>query len=116
MAVLDVIEGEGLQAKAAQTGTLLLAGLARLAEKHPMIGDIRGSGLAIGAEIVSDRRANTADAATCLRIVNAMRQGGVLMGSNGIHANVLKIRPPMAFGPAEAALLLDLLDEVLAGL
>ena len=116
MAVLDVIEGEGLQAKAAQTGTLLLAGLARLAEKHPMIGDIRGSGLAIGAEIVSDRRANTADAATCLRIVNAMRQGGVLMGSNGIHANVLKIGPPMAFGPAEAALLLDLLDEVLAGL
>ena len=115
MAVLDVIEGEGLQAKAAQTGAVLTAGLAALAQRHDCIGDIRGSGLAMAAEIVSDRGAKTPDKATCARIVNAMRQGGVLMGSNGIHANVLKIRPPMAFGPAEAEHLLGVLDGVLSG-
>ena len=116
MAVLDVIEGEALQSKAAQTGALLLAGLTALATRHEIICDIRGAGLAIGAEIVSNRDAKTPDRATCGLIVNAMRQGGVLMGSNGIHANVLKIRPPMAFGPAEAEVLLGVLDGVLRGL
>jgi 4-aminobutyrate aminotransferase-like enzyme len=116
MAVLEVIEAEGLQARAAQTGALLHQGLAALAQRFEMIGDIRGAGLAIGAEIVSDRAAKTPDKASCARIVNGMRQGGVLMGSNGIHANVLKVRPPMAFGPAEAAHLLEVLEGVLVRL
>jgi 4-aminobutyrate aminotransferase-like enzyme len=116
MAVLDVIEGEGLLARAGLTGEVLRQGLSRLAERFDYIGDVRGSGLAIGAEIVADRAEKTPDRATCARIVNGMRQGGVLMGFNGIHANVLKIRPPLAFGPAEAEHLLRVLEEVLARL
>ena len=115
-AVLDVLAAEHLASKALRTGAHLVDGLRRLADKHEMIGNVRGTGLAIGAEIVSDRAAKTPDKALAIKIVNAMRDKGVLMGANGIHANVLKIRPPMPFGSAEADLLLDTLDHVLSTL
>ena len=113
-AVLDVLAAEDLQARALRTGAHLVEGLRRLAGKHEMIGDVRGTGLAIGAEIVSDRSGKTPDTALAARIVNTMRDNGVLMGANGIHSNVLKIRPPMPFGVAEADLLLDTLDLVVS--
>lgn len=115
-AVLDVLEAEGLQARAAATGDHLRAGLRKLALKHDAIGDVRGSGLAIGAELVSDRPTRTPDRALATRVINAMRENGVLMGANGLDYNVLKIRPPLAFGLAEAEQTLDVLDHVLASL
>ncbi len=113
-AVLDVLEQENLQSKAAATGTYLLAGLRKLAGKHALIGDVRGSGLAIGVELVSDRRTKTSARPTVDQIVNEMRQRGVLMGSNGHDYSVLKIRPPLQFGVTEADILLSTLDDVLA--
>ena len=115
-AVLDVLWDESLQAKAATTGDHLRAGLRALGQKHDVIGDVRGSGLAIGAELVSDRAAKTPARAVADRVVNQMRENGVLMGANGISYNVLKIRPPMPFGRAEADLVLQTLDHVLSGL
>ncbi len=115
-AVLDVLEAEALPARAAATGTHLREGLRALAKRHAVIGDVRGSGLAIGAEIVSDKAEKTPDRALADRIVNALRGKGVLMGANGISYNVLKIRPPMPFGRDEADLVLALLDEVLTEL
>jgi len=93
-AVLDVLHTENLQARAATTGTYLRAGIARLADKHAMIGDIRGSGLANGVELVLDRHTKAPATDMASHIINALRQKGVLMGANGIHYNVLKIRPP----------------------
>jgi 4-aminobutyrate aminotransferase-like enzyme len=113
-AVLDVLEAEGLQARAADTGDQLRAGLRKLADRHDAIGDVRGSGLAIGAELVSDRAARVADRDLASRVINAMRENGVLMGANGLDYNVLKIRPPLAYGRAEADLTLEVLDHVLA--
>lgn len=84
-----------------------------MAERHEVLGDIRGLGLAIGVEIVSDRAAKTPDAGVADDLANAMRQEGVLLGTNGIYNNILKIRPPMPFGRDEAHLLLDRLDKVL---
>jgi 4-aminobutyrate aminotransferase-like enzyme len=115
-AVLDVIEAEHLQAKAKETGDHTRAGLKKLAEKHSIIGDVRGSGLAIGAELVLDRKTKTPAKAEADRIVNMMRKHGVLMGSNGIAYNVLKIRPPLQFGKAEADLMLSTLDTCLQAL
>ncbi|GAB1361381.1 aspartate aminotransferase family protein [Rhodobacter sp.] len=112
-AVLDVLEAEDLQARAVATGNHLRAGLRELAKRHEILGDIRGSGLAIGVEIVSDRASRQADAAKATALVNAMRGRGVLLGANGIHSNVLKIRPPMPFGIAEADHLLDRLSDAL---
>lgn len=115
-AVLDVLKAENLPTRAAETGSYLRDGLRKLAEKHSVIGDVRGQGLAIGAELVSDRASKTPATELADRVINAMRAEGVLMGANGIHYNVLKIRPPMPFGKVEADIVLQTLDKVLDGL
>jgi 4-aminobutyrate aminotransferase-like enzyme len=115
-AVLDVIETEQLQKNAETTGNYTRQGLKKLAEKHCIIGDVRGSGLAIGAELVLDRNTKKPARAEADRIINLMRQRGVLMGANGIAYNVLKIRPPLPFGTTEADIMLATLDQCLQAL
>ncbi len=116
MAVLDVIEREGLMANAQRVGRHLRAGLSKLAERHELIGDVRGAGLFVGLELVTDRRARTPATAETVRVVNGLRERQVLLSATGEHANTLKIRPPLVFSEANADLLIDTLDEVLAGL
>ena len=113
-AVLEVIEAENLQQNATELGAYLKEGLSRLAESHEAIGDIRGSGLFIGIDIVSDREKRTADGAQTEKIIDGLRQRGVLAGSDGPHDNVIKLRPSMVFGREHADLLLQRLDETLA--
>ena len=98
-AVLDVIREEGLQDNAREVGEYARAGLSDLATRHAAIGDVRGSGLFFGAELVMDRDARTPATAYAKKVANALRQKGVLMNFLGIHYNVLKIRPPMVFSP-----------------
>jgi 4-aminobutyrate aminotransferase-like enzyme len=114
LAVLAVVEGERLQAHALRVGARLIAGLQSLAARHPLIGDVRGSGLFLGVELVEDRStlAPATDAAS--RIVNRMREEGVLLGTDGPFHNVLKIRPPMPFNDDDADVLLATIDRVLA--
>ena len=77
---------------------------------------IRGSGLAIGAELVIDRKSKVPATTEAERVVNMMRNKGVLLGSNGISYNVVKIRPPMPFGLVDADVMLAALDESLQAL
>lgn len=114
-AVLDVIEGERLVDNAREVGDHLRAGLARLATRHDLIGDVRGAGLWVGIELVHDRTTKTPATAEAERVVNHMKRHHVLMGRIGEFDNVLKIRPPLPFSRANADLLLSTLDEVLAG-
>jgi 4-aminobutyrate aminotransferase-like enzyme/Ser/Thr protein kinase RdoA (MazF antagonist) len=114
LAVLEVVQKENLQARARLVGEHLLAGLRGLAERFPVIGDVRGSGLFLGAELVTDRLTRTPDSLAASFIVNQMRDLGVLLGTDGPDHNVLKIRPPMPFGLADADYLLATLEEVLA--
>ena len=100
-AVLDVIADEGLQANATAVGTALCTELARIAEDHPQIGDVRGAGLYIGVEVVSDRDTKTADRAGARRLVNALRERHVLISVCGHDGNVLKIRPPLVFSMSD---------------
>lgn len=116
MAVLDVIEGEGLLARAADVGAYMRAGLRQLAETHAAIGDVRGAGLFTGVELVGDRIAKTPDPAITGRIVNALRERRILISATGPHANILKIRPPMVFGRAECDILVGALRDVMAAL
>jgi 4-aminobutyrate aminotransferase-like enzyme len=102
LAVLDVIEDEGLIANAARTGEYLMSGLRGLG--HPSIIDVRGRGLLIGVEFAGSAKP----------IVNALRHRGVLTSTTGPHDNVLKIRPPLVFTPAQADLLLERLAETLS--
>jgi 4-aminobutyrate aminotransferase-like enzyme len=116
MAVLDVLEEEKLQENALHVGAYACAGLQKLADKHPLIGNVRGSGLFFGAELVLDRQEKTPASDIATRVVNGMRERGVLMGKLGIHQNATKIRPPMPFSRENADLMLTALDDVLGGL
>ena len=115
-AVLDVIEQEKLQENALQTGEYVRSGLKRLTEKHSVIGDVRGSGLAIGAELVTDRKTKEPATKAASRVINLLRQRGVLAGANGISYNVLKIRPPLPFVRADGDELLAVLETCMADL
>jgi 4-aminobutyrate aminotransferase-like enzyme len=116
MAVLDVIEREGLMANAQRVGGYLRAQIAKLAERHALIGDVRGAGLFVGVELVTDRRTRMPATAETARVVNGLRERQVLLSATGEYANTLKIRPPLVFSEANADLLVETLDRVLAGL
>ncbi|MBX4936555.1 aspartate aminotransferase family protein [Rhizobium binae] len=116
MAVLDVIEDEKLIENARSVGEYTRDAFKRLAQKHPIIGDVRGSGLFMGMEFVLDRATKQPAAAEASRIVNEMRERGVLMGKIGIHQCATKIRPPMPFSRDNADLMLSVFDNVLSGL
>lgn len=115
-AVLDVLEDEELIDNARVVGEYARVGLSRLAEKHALIGNVRGSGLFFGAELVLDRTTKEPASDLATRVINAMRERGVLMGKLGIHQNATKIRPPMPFSKENADLMLSTLDDVLSGL
>ena len=112
-AVLDVIEREHLIRHAAEVGAYLLKGLSELADRHPRIGDVRGAGLFVGAELVQDRASREPDRDLATQVVNGLRQRRILLSASGPGGNVLKIRPPLAFQRPHADTLLSALDEVL---
>lgn len=112
-ATLDVIRDEDLLGNTARVGRQLLDGLRELAAEHEVIGDVRGAGLYIGVDIVSDRDTKTPDVATATALVNEMRQRHVLISATGFSANVLKIRPPLVFSAADAERLLTTLQQAL---
>jgi 4-aminobutyrate aminotransferase-like enzyme len=116
MAVLDVIEREGLMANAQRVGKYLRARLAALAARHALVGEVRGAGLFVGVDLVSERATRAPATAETARIVNALRDRQVLLSSTGEHASTLKIRPPLVFSEAHADLLVDTLDRVLTTL
>ncbi|MGO7337534.1 aspartate aminotransferase family protein [Rhizobium leguminosarum] len=116
LAVLDVIEDEGLMENARAVGAYAQDGLKRLSEKHDVIGNVRGSGLFFGAELVLDREKKTPAPDIATKVINDMRARGVLMGKIGVHQCATKIRPPMPFSKENADLMLSTLDNVLSGL
>ena len=112
MAVLDVIEAEGLQENARTTGEYFRDGLAALAASHPCLGQIRAAGLFLGVEIVSGDPL-TPDTPRTGRIVNALRDARILISATGPRANVLKIRPPLVFSRDNVDYFLERFEAVL---
>ncbi len=114
IAVLEEIEDKHLLENARKVGAHARMRITRLAKKHEFIGDVRGSGLIFGAEMVLDRETKQPASAFTDRVINGMRERGVIHSKLGRHKNTLKIRPPMPFSIENADLLFDTLDEVLA--
>jgi 4-aminobutyrate aminotransferase-like enzyme len=114
LAVLKVVLEEKLQGHALRVGDLLLKGLRSVAQRYPLIGDVRGSGLFIGVELVRDPATLTPAAEEASFIANRMREHGILLGTDGPHHNVIKIRPPMPFLESDADCLLASLDDALS--
>ncbi len=113
LAVLDVMEDEALMANAQAVGAYARDGLAKLAEKHEVIGDIRGAGLFFGAELVLDRTTKAPATAYADRVANEMRARGVILNKLGVNYNTTKIRPPMCFRKEHADMMVATLDQVL---
>ena len=114
MAVLRELQDRNLQGHAAKMGTLAKQRLDDLAAKYDVIGDVRQSGMVFGAEFVLDRATKDPASDYADRIVNALRERGVLLSKLGRHKNTLKIRPPMPFGEDHLDLLIRTLDDVMA--
>jgi 4-aminobutyrate aminotransferase-like enzyme len=113
LAVLDVVEDERLQAHAQEVGAHLLARLRPLVDRSRLVGDVRGSGLFIGVELVRDRKTLEPATAEASDVVNRLRDEGILIGTDGPHHNVLKIRPPMPFNTDDADVLASALEAIL---
>jgi 4-aminobutyrate aminotransferase-like enzyme/Ser/Thr protein kinase RdoA (MazF antagonist) len=114
LAVLEVLDTEQLTANAAATGAYLRAELESVAARHPCLGQVRGTGLLLGLEVLAG------DLATAKRrnkrIINALAsEARILIGYEGPHANILKLRPPMPFGREHADLLIAAIDSAAEG-
>jgi 4-aminobutyrate aminotransferase-like enzyme len=113
LAVLEVMESEKLQDNARNVGAHLKQKLELQLSKHEIIGDVRGQGLYIGLELVSDRKTREPASREASAVVNGLRDRGVLTGTTGRDGNVLKLRPPLVFSTENADQLIDALDATL---
>jgi len=115
-AVLEVIEKENLQANALKLGNYILAGLNKLKDKHKIIGDVRGKGLMLGIEMVTDRVTKEPAKAECAQVVENARELGLLLGKGGLWGQTIRFAPPMCITQADADFLLAVLDESFSAL
>ena len=113
LAVLRVMRAAGLQAHALHVGRQMMEGLRPFVQKHSLVGDVRGSGLFFGVELVRDRQTLEPAGEEASLVANRMRECGILLGTDGPFHNVVKIRPPMPFSECDADLLVATLDRIL---
>ncbi|HID84221.1 MAG TPA: aminotransferase class III-fold pyridoxal phosphate-dependent enzyme, partial [Anaerolineales bacterium] len=111
LAVLDVIEAEGLQEHACEVGGALKSWLREIADHRPLIGDVRGLGLFLGVELVRDHETLEPAAEEAAGLVQYAKDRGVLLGVDGPLHNVLKIKPPLPFTHADAERLVEVMEE-----
>ncbi len=109
-AVLEVIEKEGLQKHSLELGGYFIDGLNKLAEKHDIIGDVRGKGLMLGVELVKDRKTKEPAAAECAQVFERCKELNLLIGKGGLFGNVLRIKPPMCIQKPDVDFALEVLD------
>jgi 4-aminobutyrate aminotransferase len=114
LAVLRTIEREGLAARAAARGERLMRGLNELANRHALIGDVRGRGLAVGVELVEDRAARTPARRAAAKTVYRAFERGACLYYVGMRSNVLELTPSLVISEAEIDQGLDILDRALA--
>ena len=116
LAVLDVIDTDGLQENSRVVGGRLKTGLERLMRSHTLIGDVRGMGLMLGVELVRDRATKEPAKGETLDVLEAAREGGILIGKGGLDGNVLRIKPPMCITKADVDFALDVFDRALGSI
>ncbi len=116
LAVLDVIEAEGLRPRAIESGTRFQAGFRELAGRHPAIGDVRGLGLFIGVVLVADRDSRGPATELAAAVVEGAKDRGILLSTDGQHHDVLKIKPPLVIESDAIDRTIEVLDQVLGAL
>ena len=115
-AVLRVIDEENIQQNASRVGAHLRARLDQLAEKHDIIGDVRGKGLMVGVELVKDRTTKVPAKEETAVVFEKCKDLGVLLGKGGADGNVFRIKPPMCITMDDIDYLVRILDHSLSEL
>ncbi len=110
---LDIIGEEGLIANAQAMGKVLMDGMKDLMQRHPLIGDVRGRGLLLGAELVRDRKTQEYAPAETAELMERCRDKGILVGKGGLFGNVIRFAPPLTFTRENCNELLRVVDESL---
>jgi 4-aminobutyrate aminotransferase len=112
LANLNYILDNDLQKNAAEVGGYLKERLLEMAQKHPFIGEVRGRGLMLGIELIGSNEEPDPEAA--VRLLEACRERGLLVGKGGIKANSIRISPPMIVTREAAEEAAAILEEALA--
>jgi len=113
LAVLEIIEEDGLQENSRIVGGRFKAGLKELMTRHRLIGDVRGLGLMLGVDLVKDRETREPAKAEALEVMEQLKELGVLVGKGGLEGNVLRLKPPMCITAADVDFALEALDAAL---
>jgi 4-aminobutyrate aminotransferase/(S)-3-amino-2-methylpropionate transaminase len=116
LAILDTIQKEGLLAKAERVGEVLRARLDDLAERFPLIGDVRGRGAMQAIELVEDREAKTPAKHAASELIEACYREGVLILKAGTFDNVIRFLPPLTIEEGLLVEGLDVLEKAMAGI
>jgi alanine-glyoxylate transaminase/(R)-3-amino-2-methylpropionate-pyruvate transaminase len=114
LATMEVIDAENIQQNALEVGSHLKIRLLELQDKHLLIGDVRGLGLMLGVELVTDRKTKEPASNAAADVMEMCRDRGLIIGKGGLKGNTLRIKPPMCITKDDADFLVDCLDEVLA--
>lgn len=114
LAVLEFIEENNLRANAAEVGAHLKQGMLALQDKYPLIGEVRGMGLMLAAELVKDRKSKEPAAAEAAALLEACRRNRILVGKGGLYGNCLRITPPLNISTGDADEFLARLDRSMA--
>jgi alanine-glyoxylate transaminase / (R)-3-amino-2-methylpropionate-pyruvate transaminase len=114
LAVLDIIEEDGLQENCRVLGARFKSGMQKLQASHALIGDVRGKGLMLGLELVSDRATKAPAKQQTADLMEALREMSVLVGKGGLDGNVLRIKPPMCITADDVDYALEALDAALS--
>jgi 4-aminobutyrate aminotransferase-like enzyme len=114
LAVLDVLRDEDLQQNALKVGSQWISDLRSLQEKFLLLGDVRGSGLFLGIDLVTSRETRAPATQQASYVVNRLREEAILAGTDGPHHSVIKLRPPLCFTHEDAAHFTSTLVSILA--
>jgi 4-aminobutyrate aminotransferase-like enzyme len=115
-AVLEIFENENLTENSAKMGEYIKERLLKIAEKCPYLGDVRGMGLVMGLEIVSDKTTKEPAPKLIRQIIDKCAQNGLLVGSVGMYGNVIRVAPPLVIKKDEADESLAIMEKVLMSL
>ena len=111
--VVDIIEKDRLADNAQVVGSHFRARLDGLAEKHPVIGEVRGMGLMQGMELVTDRKTKEPAPQAAAAVLEAAKDRGLIIGKGGLYGNVLRISPPLTVTTEDADQAADMIDKAL---
>jgi len=114
VAVIEIMEREKLHENALRIGQLMMARLLQMKENCPYVGDVRGTGLVMGVELVKDKTTKEPAPDLTRKLIDTAAQNGLLIGSVGVFGNVIRVAPPLVITEAEAHESLDIFEKSLA--